>query len=82
MPVVLAHTGLGPVIDEVVAVLIVTERLTGVPTQPAALVSVTCTLPAPAAPQSTVMLFVFAPLACVPPVITHAYVLPAVLATL
>ena len=46
--------------------------LTAVPTQLDALVSKTLTLPAPATPQSTVMLLVVVPDAWAPPVIVQA----------
>ncbi len=48
----------------------------------AVVVSCTCTVPAPAAPQSTVMLFVPAPEAIVPPATDQLYVLPTTLGVL
>jgi hypothetical protein len=62
--------------------LMVTALVTATPIQPEELVSTTLTFPAPALPQLTLMLLVFVPVTCVPPVIVHAYVLPAVFVTL
>ena len=70
------------VVVKVGPLLIVTGRLIGFPTHPLELVSTTRTLPAPEAPQFTVILLVFPPLACVPPVMVQVYVLPGVLITL
>ena len=58
---------------------IVIALFTDEPTQLEPLVSTTLTFPAPAAPHVTVMLLVFVPEVCAPPVIVHTYVLPTVL---
>jgi hypothetical protein len=72
LPFALAQTLALPAIALVDGfVLIVTALLTATPLQPEALVSTTLTFPAPALPQLTVMLFVFVPVTCVPPVIVQ-----------